>query len=85
MIFMSAKSVRNLILTLIILIIGIFILVRIGKGFTGTSPFATSTQNLIASIDSLSNMLILGLVIIVIILIPIYLSRRSEEKKIKEK
>ena len=79
---MSAKDARNLILALIILIVAIFVLSRWGKGIAGTAagPVATLT----AGLDSVSNLLILGLGLLVIILIPIYLSRRSGEKKYKQ-
>jgi flagellar biogenesis protein FliO len=81
---MAAKDVRNLILAIIILIIGIFVLTRIGKGFMANIKLPSTAPDIIASIEGMSTVLILGLGIIVIILIPIYLSKRSGEKKLRQ-
>jgi hypothetical protein len=85
---MSSRSVRNLIIGIAILIAGIYVLTRMGKGFIsgvqlpGTA--ASSVSSAAGAIDGVSNLLMLGLGIIVIFLIPVYLAKRSGEKKIKK-
>ncbi|MBI4154202.1 hypothetical protein HY501_02610 [Candidatus Woesearchaeota archaeon] len=81
---MAAKDVRNLILALIILIIGIFLLTRIGKNFTSNLALPSSVPNIVTVIDSVSTLLTLGLGVLVIILMPFYLSKRSQEKKLRQ-
>jgi len=77
---MSSKDVKKLIITLIILGIGINILAYIGKNFISRLPVTRSTD-LTPAITNLTNLLSIGIVIIIIVLIPVYLSRRSDEKK----
>jgi hypothetical protein len=80
---MSAKSFRNLIITLIILVIGITVLQHIAKGFTSNLPNAQGIT-IMPAIQNLVNMVTIGLAVIIVILIPVYLSKRSNEKKVEE-
>ena len=75
---MTAKTTRNLIIGLIILAVGIWILTKIGEGFVGSSSFG---GDLFASLKQSSTTFLIGLVIIIIILIPVYAYQRSGEKK----
>lgn len=78
---MAAKDIRNLIVAIVIAIIGIQLLVRLAKGYIPQSPLVP--PDISASIDALSNLLTLGLVVVLLLAIPFYLSRRSEERKQK--
>ncbi len=77
---MTAKSVRNLIISLIILIIGVNILGYISQRYIPNIPNVQISG--IASItSSFTTLISVGIFIIVLILIPVYLSKRSGEKK----
>jgi len=77
---MGSKEFKKGIITLVILAIGIKLITLIGKGFISNTqlPNINLSGN---SIESLGNLLIIGIIIIIVILIPFYLSKRSEEKK----
>jgi hypothetical protein len=85
---MAAKDVRNLIITLIILAVGIKLIVLISQTYTKTAASAadlTGVANftgIVDAINSLSDLIVLGLGILIIILIPVYLSKRSNERKL---
>ena len=76
---MQSKKIRDLIIALIILIVGIKLLTMIGFSYV----FSTGLEipELAGSIEPLGNMMIMGLSFLIVILIPFYLSKRSEEKK----
>lgn len=76
---MQSKKIRDLIATLIILIIGIKLLATIG--FSYISNAGVNMPEFAVSIEALGNMMVIGLSFLTIILIPFYLSKRSEEKK----
>lgn len=80
---MPAKDVRNLILGLIILAAGVFFITRIAKGFIGSQTVPGLSTELTGSLDSISTLFLMGVGVIVIILIPVYLSKRSGDKKAK--
>ena len=77
---MAAKDIQKLIITLIVLLIGINILSFIGRNSIAGLPIS-NVNNLVPSLASLTNLLSIGIIIIIILLIPLYLSKRSEEKK----
>ncbi len=77
---MSAKDIKKFIITLIILVIGINILWYLGKNFISKFP-VNITTDLTPAITNITNLLSVGIIVIVVILIPVYLSKRSEEKK----
>jgi uncharacterized membrane protein len=76
---MPAKDVKNLILTLIILLIGINAISMVAKGFTSRieNVDISGVANIITSFTAVIS---IALAIIIIILMPIYLSKRSQEK-----
>ena len=76
---MESKKIRDLILTLVVLIVGIKLLVVIGLSYISDVGFSGLTS----SMESMSDILIIGLAFMIIILVPFYLSKRSEEKKKK--
>ncbi|MCX6816166.1 MAG: hypothetical protein NT120_04930 [Candidatus Aenigmarchaeota archaeon] len=78
---MEAKSIQKNIIMLIILAIGVKILTMVSKGYTANLQVPGNIGELANSVESLSNLLLIGIVVIIIILIPIYLAKRSEEKK----
>jgi len=80
---MPAKDVRNLIITLVILAIGIKFVAFFMSRTAAGSTLPSITAELPASFENLSNLVIIGIIVLVIILIPIYLGKRSEEKKIE--
>lgn len=76
---MPAKSVRNLIITLVILAAGIKLIAFIAQS---SIPAGLSVpEGLKNSIEGVSTLVILGIAVLVLILIPVYLSKRSGEKK----
>ena len=78
---MAAKDIKNLIIAIIVLLVGIRLLVIIAKGYIPQSSLVP--KDLLLSVDALSNLFTLGLVIVLLFAVPFYLSRRSEEKKQK--
>jgi hypothetical protein len=79
---MESKKIRDLIITLIVLIVGIKLLVVLGLSYISSIGFMAE---LTGSLEPLGNVLIIGLAFLIIILVPFYLSKRSEEKKGKAK
>jgi hypothetical protein len=84
---MAAKDVRNLILTLVILALGIKAIAFVSQTYTATAASAAAASgldvtSLVSAVSSLSNLIIIGLAVLVIILIPVWLSKRSGEKKL---
>mgnify|MGYP001591471643 CR=1 FL=1 len=81
---MPAKDVKRLIVTLIILIIGINLLVYLVKNYILNVPQAgldvLGTADITPALTTLSGVLSVGLAFLVLILIPVYLSKRSQEK-----
>ncbi len=77
---MSAKDVRNLMLTLIILAIGIKLIMWITGNYIGN---AGSFSDLVAGFTGLGDLAMYGLILLAILLMPYYLSKRSQEKKIR--
>jgi len=79
---MQSKKIRDLIITLIILVIGIKLLTMIG--FSYISSTGLDIPELAGSVEALGNMMIMGMSFLTVILIPFYLSKRSEEKKLEK-
>lgn len=77
---MKSKDISNLIISLLILGAGIKIVAILAKGYI--SPVAGISPELISSVDSLSNLFLIGIGIFLLILLPFYLSKRSEESKL---
>ncbi len=79
---MSAKDVKRLIVTLIILIIGINLLVYVVKNYILNVPQAGLVvgTDITPALTTLSGVLSIGLAFLVLLLIPVYLSKRSQEK-----
>lgn len=75
---MTAKNVRNLILTLIVLAIGIKLILWISGNYIGN---AGEFSSLVAGFTGLGDLAMYGLILLAIILIPYYFSKRSQEKK----
>ena len=76
---MESKKIRDLILTLVVLVVGIKLLVVIGLSYISDVGFSELTS----SMETMSNVFIIGLAFLIIILVPFYLSKRSEEKRKK--
>ena len=87
MIRMEAKGIRNLIISLIVVAIGVKLITLVSKNIkdiyvdaiVGGSP---SYAELINALDSLGDLVLYGLIILAVLLIPYYLSKRSQEKKL---
>jgi hypothetical protein len=73
----SAKNIRNGILVLVILAIGIKIILYI----TGKYINFSAAGDMGTSLNETGNFFIYGALIIAILLVPFYLSARSNEKK----
>lgn len=77
---MSSKSVRNGIVALIILAIGSWLLIKLGKSFIPRdSPLDFSS--IFTAFESLLNIFLIAIVIIIIILIPVWIAKKREERK----
>ncbi|GEM_PF-5510513 len=74
---MTAKSVRNWIITLIILAIGVKALIYATAHFVDIA----AAGELGKSLNDMGSLLIYGFIILAIILIPFYMSARSDERK----
>ena len=79
---MTAKDVRKLIITLIILVIGINILGYMANNYIPKIPNTISgtATDISPALNTLTTVISLGLGVLVLILIPVYFSKRSEEK-----
>lgn len=80
---MKSKEISNLILSLIILAIGIKVVGIVAKGYT-ENPVIGISPDLLNAVESLGNLFILGIGVLVLILLPFYFSKRSEENKQKQ-
>lgn len=78
---MSAKSVRNLIFTLVILLVGIRAALFFFKSFLSKFEILSSFKNFVDVIYGMNDLITYALIALIIILIPFYLSKRSSEKK----
>lgn len=79
---MQSKDILNLIISLIVLAAGVKIIAVVAKSYIPASPAYVSPE-LLASVDAISNLFILGTGVLVLILLPFYFSKKSEEKKVK--
>ncbi|MEM7819890.1 MAG: hypothetical protein QXD48_03620 [Candidatus Aenigmatarchaeota archaeon] len=80
---MKSKNIRNLILTLIIVIIGIKIIIFIFQNHLSRFEVVNIATDIINFVFKIGELIIYGLIFLIIILIPIYFSKRSDEKEIK--
>ena len=79
---MSSKSVRNVIIALIILAIGIKLIMVLFNGYLSNLGVSVSgIGDLVGAVDKYGTWAIYGIIIIIIVAIPVYLSKRSDEKK----
>ena len=81
----EAKDIRNWIITLVILAVGLWVLLKVGKTFIAgaSQPGLPIDKGILASVDSISLLLAIGVGVIILLLIPIYIVKRSQEKKEK--
>ncbi len=77
----EAKDIRSWIVTLIILLIGLWILLTVGKSFIAGASSSLTDNKLLPAIDSMSLSLSIGIGIVIILLVPLYLSKRSSGNK----
>jgi uncharacterized membrane protein len=85
---MNSKDNRNLIIALIILAIGIKIILMAFSNYLSKNVggIVGGFSDLTGSVESMGTLIIYGIIVLIILLIPFYLSKRSEEKKMtKEK
>ena len=75
---MKARDVRNLILTLIILALGIKLILWISGNYIGN---AGDFSGLVTGFTGLGDLAMYGLILFAVLLFPYYLSKRSQEKK----
>jgi SNF family Na+-dependent transporter len=80
---MSSKKVRNIIIALVIMIIGSWFLIRLGKSYIpSTGPLDFSS--IMTSFESLFSLFMIALVVMVIILIPVWFVERKKERALAE-
>lgn len=77
---MASKDVRKLIITLVILAIGIKLITAVAGSFTSGTTLP-AVRGVSSGLSSISDLTIIGITFLIIILIPVYLSKRSKEKK----
>ena len=78
---MASKDIRNLIATLVIVIIGVHLLVYISKVYIPQIGQSLPGMEIFSSIEGISNLITIVLVIIILFLLPFYFSKKSGEKK----
>ena len=78
---MGSKSIRNLIIALVIILIGIRIILFVFNSYLSQYSIAGSLSELIGAVEGMSTLLTYGLIVLIIIAIPFYLSKRSKEKE----
>ncbi len=77
---MSAKSVRNAIIGLIVLGGGLWFLSRVGKAFLPKdSPLDFSY--IFTAVEGLLNLFLIGIALLIIILIPVWIAKKRSEKE----
>ena len=76
---MSAKGIRNGILALIILAIGVKLIIYITSGFIDLSAAGEIGD----SLNEMGNLFVYGAIVLAVLLVPFYLSARSNEKKMR--
>jgi amino acid transporter len=81
---MKSKDVRNLIFTLIVLLIGIKAVYYIFNGFLSKVEILKSMSDVLTSLSGLIDLLTYVIIAVIILAIPFYLSKRSGEKKLKK-
>jgi len=82
MIRMEAKDARNLIITLFIVAIGIKLIATISGRYISSAGGAGTFSSLVAAFLGLGDLAMYGLIVLAILIIPYYLSKRSQEKKL---
>jgi len=78
---MKAKDARNLIISLIVVAIGIKLIAIISARYASIAG-AGGFSELISAFLGLGNLAMYGLILLAILLIPYYLSKRSKERKL---
>lgn len=78
---MGSKSVRNLIIALVILLIGIRMIVFVFNNYMSRFAVAGSLTEIVAAVEGMGTLLTYGIIVLIIIAIPFYLSKRSGEKE----
>ena len=81
MIRMQAKDARNLIITLVIVAVGIKLIAFISGRYISGTGFGGFSE-LVAAFLGLGDLALYGLIVLAILLVPYYLSKRSQEKKV---
>lgn len=76
---MAAKDIKNLIATIVIAIIGVHLLIYISKGYIPSNS-ALPGMEIFSSLEAMSNLITIALVILILFLLPFYFSKKSEEK-----
>ena len=79
---MPSKDIRNAIIALIILAIGSWSLTKLGKVFIPRDSPIDFTS-FIAPIESILNLFLIGIVVLIVILIPVWIAKKRTEQKEK--
>ena len=79
---MTAKDIKNLIATIIIAIIGVHLLVYVSKGYIPQDSSLMGAE-IFSSLEAMSSLITIVLVIIILFLLPFYFSKKSGEKNIR--
>lgn len=76
---MMAKDVRNLIISLFIIAVGIKLILNISAGFISQVQVTQVID--VPPLEGIGNLFIFALAIFMLVLVPVYLSKRREEHK----
>lgn len=78
---MAAKDIMKLMLSILILAAGVKAVAFFAGSFI-SAPVPGVSPQLLKTIDNVSNIFALGMLVIALLLLPVYLSKRSHEKKV---
>jgi len=76
---MDAKDVRNLIISLFVIAVGIKLVLNISAGYLSQVQVTQVID--VPPLEGIGNLFIFALAIFMLILVPVYLSKRSKERR----
>jgi hypothetical protein len=82
---MESKSIRNLIIKLLVLAGGVWLIINLSSSYTDTTSVVGLPTNLTESVDSLGTLFLYGLGVLILLLIPLYIYARREENSGKRR
>jgi len=81
---MKSKSARNLIIALAILAIGIKLVMIVFNNYLSRLVIGNMFPDMVGSVENLGTLMIYGIIVLIVLSVPFYLSARSKEKGVKK-